>query len=94
MINDINNLAANAYQYYIRPQSMGGGGGTISGFTGWTIPVKMSSNENGTYSISTAGSTAGVGLQGKSGQNSANTVTASINSDGRVTTMTFGGEFQ
>lgn len=26
MVNDLNNLASNAYQYYIRPQSMGGGG--------------------------------------------------------------------
>ena len=46
MINDINNLNAHAYQYYIRPISMGGGGGT---FVGYTIPLKMSSNDNATY---------------------------------------------
>ena len=46
MINDINNLNAHAYQYYIRPVSMGGGGGT---FVGYTIPLKMSSNDNATY---------------------------------------------
>jgi hypothetical protein len=46
LINDINNLNAHAYQYYIRPTSMGGGGGT---FVGYTIPAKMASNDNGTY---------------------------------------------
>src|SRR5512140_466022 len=74
IINDINNLAANAYQYRIRPVSMGGGGG--ADYTGWSIPVKMSSNENATYSISTAGSATGVSIQGKSVSNTSNTVTA------------------
>jgi hypothetical protein len=46
LINDINNLNAHAYQFYIRPTSMGGGGGT---FVGYTIPAKMASNDNGTY---------------------------------------------
>ena len=44
MINDLNNLAAHAYQFRIRPSSMGGGQGT---YTGYTIPTKMKSNENG-----------------------------------------------
>jgi hypothetical protein len=46
LINDINNLNAHAYQYYIRPTSMGGGGGT---FVGYVIPPKMASNDNATY---------------------------------------------
>jgi hypothetical protein len=46
LINDINNLNAHAYQYYIRPTSMGGGGGS---FVGYTIPTKMASNDNATY---------------------------------------------
>jgi len=90
MINDINNLAANAYQFNIRPTSMGGGGGT---FAGWSIPVKMSSNENATYTES-GGSATGITITGVSAQNSGNTVTASVGSDGRVTSMAFGSDFQ
>ncbi len=33
IVNDLNNLAANAYQYRIRPTSMGGGGNNYTGFT-------------------------------------------------------------
>ncbi len=90
MINDINNLAANAYQFNIRPTSMGGGGGT---FAGWSIPVKMSSNENAQYSES-GGAATGIVIYGKSANIASNTVNASVGSDGRVTSMTFGGDFQ
>ena len=90
MINDVNNLAANAYQFRIRPSSMGGGGGT---FANWAIPVRMSSNENATYTES-GGSATGITIKGVSAQNSGNTVTASVGSDGRVTSMAFGSDFQ
>ena len=49
LINDINNLNAHAYQFFIRPTSMGGGGGSFSGGTGYVIPAKMGTNDNGTY---------------------------------------------
>jgi hypothetical protein len=53
IINDINNLNSHAYQYYIRPTSMGGGGGAFDVSKGaakaYTIPGKMASNDNGTY---------------------------------------------
>jgi hypothetical protein len=47
LINDLNNLAANAYQYKIRPKSMGGGGGS---YEGYSVPKPMSNNDNGTFS--------------------------------------------
>jgi hypothetical protein len=49
IIDDINNLNADAYEFYIRPVSMGGGGGSFSGGTGYIISTKMASNDNGTY---------------------------------------------
>ena len=51
MINDINNLNAHAYQFYIRPVSMGGGGGDMTKYL--AIPPKMATNDNGTYAITT-----------------------------------------
>ena len=91
IINDINNLAANAYQYRIRPASMGGGAGS---YTGWTIPTKMSSNENGTYSITNNGTT--VDITGSSITNAGCSATGHVQSDGRVqmTSADFTGDFK
>jgi hypothetical protein len=47
IINDLNNLAAQAYQFKIRPMSTGGGQGLYSGFT---VPLRMQTTENATYS--------------------------------------------
>ena len=46
LINDMNNLAANAYAYRIRPASMGGGKGS---YVGYKIPSKLATNVNGQY---------------------------------------------
>ena len=46
MITDIENLNTDAYEFYLRPVSIGGGGGT---FVGYVIPGKMATNENGVY---------------------------------------------
>jgi hypothetical protein len=54
IINDINNIAANAYQFYIRPISMAGGGSSYTGGTGYHIPARMSSNDNATYTAPAA----------------------------------------
>lgn len=48
IIADLNNLGAMAYQYHMRPTSMGGGQGTYVGFA---IPANMAENENGEYDI-------------------------------------------
>ena len=49
------NIAANAYQFKIRPTSMNGGGGNYSGYV---IPSKMQKDDNGTY-------TAGIVVMGQ-----------------------------
>src|SRR2546426_9337190 len=49
------NVAANAYQYKIRPSTMGGGSNS---YVGYAIPSKMQSDDNGNYSLtSTSGTT-------------------------------------
>src|SRR5512137_2051511 len=79
IINDLNNLAAQAYQYRIRPTSMGGGQGSYDSFT---IPSKMRTNENATYTVTGGGAT--LTFSATSAQNPSNTVTVQINSDGRL----------
>ena len=91
--NDLNNLAANAYQFRIRPSSMGGGNNS---YAGYTIPSKLRTNENASYSISTAGSATGISFMGTSIQNSTNTVSVSIGTDGRSISggWSYLGDFQ
>lgn len=91
IINDMNNLAAQAYQYRIRPTSMGGGQGDYSLFT---IPQKMRTNENANYSISGTPSASSITFLATSAQNTTNTITVTINSDGRLGNWTYGGDFQ
>lgn len=46
VISEIINLSANAYQYRIRPKTMGGGDGS---FEGYKIPSKLDTTENAFY---------------------------------------------
>jgi hypothetical protein len=90
MINDINNISAHAYQYKIRPASMGGGNGS---YVGYTIPGKMATNENGTYTASGQSAT-NVTLTATSAQTPTNTITVSIDSDGKFSgTWAYSGDF-
>lgn len=89
IINDLNNLAAQAYQFRIRPASMGGGQGDYSTFV---IPSKMQTNENGTYSA--APTTNSIVFTATSAQNASNTIKVTIDSDGKLGTWVYGGDFQ
>lgn len=46
LINDFHVIAASAFQYRLRPISLGGGQGSYEGFT---IPIKLRANNNATY---------------------------------------------
>ena len=61
--SDLLNLASRAQQYYVKPSGMGGGGNSFSGITISELTPKTT-NDNGTYSISTAGTATLVGIQG------------------------------
>jgi hypothetical protein len=66
--NDLVNLAARAQQFFRRPTALGGGGNSFVGLTadaaGLTKLTNRASNANGTYSITSAGTTTGVVVQG------------------------------
>ena len=86
IVNDLGNLAATAYQFKIRPVSMGGGGGS---YTGFTIPSKMSSNDNATYvTTGTPGATVVYKATSANG-----TVTATVDVDGKLGTWVYTGSF-
>ena len=89
MINDLNNLAAQAYQFRIRPTSMGGGQGDYSTFS---IPVKMRTNDNGTYVASPSQNS--ITITATSGQNPSNYITVVVDSDGKLTNWSYFGDFQ
>jgi type II secretory pathway pseudopilin PulG len=89
MINDLNNLSAQAYQYRIRPTSMGGGQGDYSSFS---IPTKMKTNENGTYTATALTNT--ISFKAVSAQNPSNTITVTVDSDGKLTGWSYLGVFQ
>jgi len=65
---DLVNLASRAQQHYRRPTAMGGGGGSFALLTandaGLQYLTTQPSNENGSYSVSTAGTGTKVIIQG------------------------------
>jgi hypothetical protein len=94
MINDLNNIAAHAYQFKIRPSSMGGGSGSYAPASGaaYSIPVKMATNENATYAA--APTATAVVITATSQQNSTNSIVATVDSDGKLGSWTYAGDFQ
>ncbi len=74
------NVSANAYQYKIRPTTMGGGSGS---YVGYVIPSKMSTDDNGSYAASGASGTA-ITITGTSGLNSGWTATCTVDSVGKT----------
>lgn len=87
------NVAANAYQFKIRPTSMGGGGGAYDNSKGatsaYTIPPKMAADDNGTYTITSTGAASCV-LKGTSAINTTWTASCTVDDTGR-TQITYTG---
>lgn len=90
MIHDLLNVASFAKRYYVRPVSMGGGSRS---FVGFTIPSRLQTTPNGSYSVGAA--TAGdVTLMGVSSAHAENTMSVVLNSQGKLSSWTFTGDFQ
>jgi hypothetical protein len=75
------NIAANAYQYKIRPTTMGGGGGS---YIGYVIPTKMTSDDNGTYAIQGSPTATDIVFRGTSSLNASYTADCSVDSTGKT----------
>ena len=91
IIADLSNISAHAYQYYIRPQSMAGGGGK---FDGYKIPTKMATNDNGTYDCGTPTGSVSIKITGTSVANPGSTVSTIFQvATGKDSAFTFTGVF-
>jgi hypothetical protein len=89
IINDVNNLAANAYQYRIRTQSMGGGNNS---YFGYKIPTRLVSNSNATYAAG-VGTATEITITGTSIANSPCTVAGKLDVNGGLTLTFTGSDF-
>jgi len=91
IIADLSNISAHAYQYYIRPTSMAGGGGK---FDGYKIPPKMATNDNATYDCGTPTGSVQVKITGTSIANPGSTVSTIFQvATGKDSAFTFTGVF-
>jgi hypothetical protein len=90
IINDVNNLAANAYQYRIRTASMGGGNNS---YFNYKIPSRLSSNSNATYTAGT-GTTTGITITGSSIANANCVVIGTLDVNGGLALSFTGSDFQ
>lgn len=91
MINDMNNIAAYAYQYKIRPTSMGGGGGV---YTGLKLPKGMAANDNGAYTINAQAQTVTIDGNSNSDPGGEDKISVQVQSDGTLATWNFAPYFQ
>jgi hypothetical protein len=89
VINDLNNLAAHAYQYRIRPISMGGGGGS---YLRYAIPLNLVSNENAVYSCIAEADT--VRYAAVVSANRKNGIKIIVDGEGKITQWQYYGDFR
>jgi len=78
MVNDLMNLSSHADQWRIRPETMGGGGGT---FDGYVIPDRLATTGNAVYTIHAAGAGSEIGFTATSAIHDG-TVTLDYDADG------------
>ncbi|MBI5476746.1 MAG: hypothetical protein HY964_08440 [Ignavibacteriales bacterium] len=74
-------IAANAYEYKIRPRTLGGG---LPSYVGYSVPLKLQSDENGTYQVFGSITQTQVQIRGISSQNSSWNATCTIDSMGQT----------
>ena len=87
IINDLMNLGQHAFRYKLRPEPLGGGGRS---YTGFTLPVQLVANENATYSATATATSITFTAVSKFGYG---TVTAVLDSNGVLGNHIYTGDF-
>jgi hypothetical protein len=88
IVNDMMNLGQYAYRYKLRPEPLGGGGLT---YTGFQIPTKIAGNEDADFTVVV--STTRLTFTGTS-RFGYGTVVAVLDSSGNMGNYTYTGDFQ
>ena len=83
LVNDLNTIGSNAFAFKNRLSTMGGGSGRYSGYT---IPVRMRTNDNGTFATTTVQAQS-ILFTATSGQGYG-TITALLDSTGQLINIT------
>lgn len=89
LMSDVTIIISNARAYYIRPGNLGGGNNS---FIGYTIPLRISSTEAGTYTRALDSPTS-MTITGYSSDNIDNYITAKITSANQSIKWDFFGDF-
>lgn len=88
LVEDIQNIAVDAYAFKTRPTTMGGGSGQ---YTGYRVPPKLQAMDDGTFAATP--SSQQVTLAGTSALGYGS-VTAVLDSTGQLGNYTYTGDFQ
>ena len=88
MVNDINNIAANAKAYRSRLSAMGGGGNS---YIGYSLPSQLATNDDAAYTLDITAPS--IVITGTSALGYG-TVEATIDSNGAAGNWTYSGELQ
>ncbi len=79
--SSLQNIAADAYQFKMRPKQFGGGNPS---YLGYTLPSKMQKDDNGNYQLSGTVSDTRIAIQGTSSLNTDWTATMTSDDSGKV----------
>lgn len=90
IVNDLNNLAADALRYRSLPGTLGGGGRS---YVGYVVPRKLETNENASYAPTTPVSTADVISFVATSSVGYGTITAILDRDGKLASFAYTGDF-
>ena len=88
IVNDMMNLGQYAYRYKLRPEPLGGGG---LSYTGFQIPAQIAGNENADFTVTVGPSSMTFTAVSRFGYG---TVVAVLDSGGVIGNYTYTGDFQ
>ena len=85
--SSLQNIAADSYQYKLRPKAFGGGNPS---YMGYTVPSKMLRDDNGTYQLTGTISASQIFILGTSALNTDWTATMTADDSGKLA-VTYNG---
>ena len=79
--SSLQNIAADSYQYKLRPKNFGGGNPS---YVGYTVPNQMQRDDNGSYQVTGTTATTQIVFQGTSSLNADWTATMTVDDQGKA----------